>query len=299
MRGSEFADLKSFVAVAERASFSRAAADLNVTPSALSQTVRQLERRLGARLLNRTTRSVALTDAGAKLHERMRVLFTQFDDVIAETAGPAGLPSGRVRISLPRAALAGFVLPILGDFHRAYPQIELEIAVDDVPVDIVAGHYDAGIRLGESVEKDMIAVKLSGEFRAAIIGGADYLAQRGEPIHPSDLSSHACIRFRWPGSGAIYHWEFDEDGRTFEVMVDGPLIVNDVSLMVAAAVDNVGLAYVLESDAQPALAAGKVRPLLTPYCAPFPGFYLYHSTSRQMPPALRALIDFLIERRKS
>ncbi|RDJ27301.1 LysR family transcriptional regulator [Bosea caraganae] len=291
MRGSEFADLKAFCAVAEESSFARAAARLGVSASALSQTVRGLEERLDVRLLNRTTRSVTMTQAGAALFERVSPLFGAFAAALVDLGQFRAEPAGAVRINAPRVVVQHLIVPKLGAFQRAYPAIELEIAVENRITDIVAGRFDAGIRLGERLEKDMVAVRLGGELGMAVVASPDYLARHGAPATPQDLHRHACIRYRWPSDGTIYRWEFEREGEEFAVAVDGPLIVNDSELMIDAAIEGVGIAYLLDIQARAGLESGKLVSLLPEWTPRFPGFYLYHSGRRQRPPTLQAFID--------
>lgn len=293
MRGSDFAELKAFAAVAEAASFSRAARHLGVSPSALSQTLRGLEERLGVRLLNRTTRSVGPTEAGERLLDRLRPLFAEFDQAVQEVNRFRDTPAGRLRITVPRLAAALFVGPMLGRFHRAHPGVELEVVVDDTITDIVAGRFDAGIRLGETLERDMVAVPLTGVLELAAVASPDYLAEHGVPATPADLARHRCIRFRWPGGGDLYRWEFERDGRGFEAAVEGPLVVSDTQLMLQAALGGVGIAYMLDCQVRPDIEAGRLQRVLRDWSPRFPGFYLYHPGRRQMPPALRAFIEAL------
>jgi DNA-binding transcriptional LysR family regulator len=293
MRGSDYAELRAFAAVAEAASFSRAAKRLGVSPSALSQTLRGLEERLGVRLLNRTTRSVTPTEAGERLLDRLRPLFTEFDQAVQEVNRFRDAPAGRLRINVPRFAAAHLVGPVLGRFHRAHPGVELEVVVDDTITDIVAGRFDAGIRLGETLQRDMVAVPLTGSLELAAVATPDYFAEHGVPDSPADLHRHRCLRFRWPGGGDLYRWEFEQGGQEVVLAVDGPLVVNDAALMLQAALGGVGIAYLLDRQAQADVAAGRLRRVLRDWSPRFPGFYLYHPGRRQMPPALRAFIDVL------
>ncbi|WP_225772767.1 LysR family transcriptional regulator [Inquilinus sp. Marseille-Q2685] len=293
MRGSDFAELKAFAAVAEAASFSRAARRLGVSPSALSQTLRGLEGRLGVRLLNRTTRSVTPTEAGERLLDRLRPLFAEFDQAVEEVNRFRDAPAGRLRINVPRLAAALFVGPVLGRFHHAHPGVELEVVVDDTITDIVAGRFDAGIRLGETLERDMVAVPLTGALELAAVATPDYFAEHGVPKTPADLHRHRCLRFRWPGGGDLYRWEFEKGGQEVSLAVDGPLVVNDTALMLQAAFGGAGIAYLLDCQAQADVEAGRLQRVLRDWSPRFPGFYLYHPGRRQMPPALRAFIEVL------
>jgi DNA-binding transcriptional LysR family regulator len=293
MRGSEFADLRSFAAIVEHGSFARAAANLGVSPSALSQTIRGLETRLGVRLLNRTTRSVAPTDAGTRLLERLQPAMAEFDAAVADLKATRGTPSGLLRINCPRTAAIHVLGPLIGPFLRAYPEITLDIVTEEKLVDIVATRFDAGIRLGEKVEQDMVAVKLGGELEMLVVGSPDYFAQHGKPKNPRDLKAHRCLNTRWPTDGSLYRWEFERGTEELEAAVTGPLIVNEPELAVQAAVDGVGLAFLFRYQVQVALAAGKLVAVLKEWTPPFPGFYLYYPSRRQMPPALRAFVDFI------
>ena len=293
MRGSEFADLRSFAAIVEHGSFARAAANLGVSPSALSQTIRGLETRLGVRLLNRTTRSVAPTDAGTRLLERLQPAMAEFDAAVADLKATRGTPSGLLRINCPRTAAIHVLRPLIGPFLKAYPEITLDIVTEEKLVDIVATRFDACIRLGEKVEQDMVAVKLGGELEMLVVGSPDYFAQHGKPKSPRDLKAHRCLNTRWPTDGSLYRWEFERGAEELEAAVTGPLIVNEPELAVQAAVDGVGLAFLFRYQVQAALAAGKLVAVLKEWTPPFPGFYLYYPSRRQMPPALRAFVDFI------
>lgn len=214
MRGSDFAELKAFAAVVERESFARAADHLGFSPSALSQTIRQLETRLGVRLLNRTTRSVAPTSAGARLYERIVPVIQELDEAVAEAVEATGRTAGTLRINTLSMAADKLIAPRLGRFHRAYPQVVLDIVIDDGLSDIVAGRFDAGIRGGERLEKDMIAIRLTPDVEMTAVASPDYLAHHGEPKTPADLHRHVCINWRFPGSGAIYRWGFEKRARS-------------------------------------------------------------------------------------
>lgn len=293
MRGAEFADLAAFVAVAEQRSFRRAAARLGLSPSALSHAMRALEERLGAKLLNRTTRSVALTEAGSQLLARLAPAFGEIAGAIEDVNAFRQSPSGTVRLNAPRLAAHLVLAPAFGRFTRAYPDVHLEVEEDDRFTDIVARGFDAGIRFGEHVERDMVAVRISPDLRAAIVASPHYFEQRLRPITPHDLKDHACIRFRQMASGALYRWEFERTVEKLDVVVDGPLTLDDPDLMIAAALDGVGLAYAIEARIADHLAAGRLVRVLEDWCPPFPGFYLYYPSRRQLSAAMRALTDFL------
>jgi len=293
MRGSEFADLRAFAAIVEHGSFARAAAHLGVSPSALSQTIRGLETRLGVRLLNRTTRSVAPSAAGTRLLERLAPAMAEFDAAVADVKAIRGTPSGLLRINCPRTAALHVLGPLIGPFLKAYPEITLDIMTEERLVDIVAGRFDAGIRLGEKVEQDMVAVKFGGELEMMVVGAPDYFARHGKPKTPRDLQAHRCINTRWPTDGSLYRWEFERGAEKLEAAVTGPLIVNEPDVAVQAAVYGVGLAFLFRYQVQSQLAAGKLVHVLKDWSPPFPGFYLYYPSRRQMPSSLRAFVDFL------
>jgi DNA-binding transcriptional LysR family regulator len=293
MRGGEFADLRAFAAIAEHGSFARAAAHLGVSPSALSQTIRGLETRLGLRLLNRTTRSVAPSDAGSRLLERLVPAMAEFDAAVADVKAQAGTPSGLLRINCPRTAAIHVLGPLIGPFLEAYPEITLDIVTEERLVDIVAQRFDAGIRLGEKVEQDMVAVKLGGDIEMLVVGSPDYFAKHAKPKTPRDLKAHRCINTRWPTDGSLYRWEFERGAEKLEAAVTGSLIVNEPEVAVQAAIDGIGLVYLFRYQIQAALTAGKLIPVLKDWTPPFPGFYLYYPSRRQMPPALRAFVDFI------
>ncbi|BAB48923.1 LysR family transcriptional regulator [Mesorhizobium japonicum] len=297
MRGSEFTELKAFSAIVEEGSFVRAAARLRVSPPALSQSIRQLEARVGVRLLNRTTRSVSATAAGDALFSRLAVAFGELESAIADVHAARDRPAGSLRINVPRVAAMRFIAPILGDFQRAYPDIALTVIVDDTLADIVEGRFDAGIRLGERLEKDMVAVKLSEDLQMAAVAAPAYLENRAIPRHPQELHQHQCIKFEWPGGGNLYRWEFARGRRALEIAIEGSLTVNDTELMLNAVLDGVGIAYMFEYQVRPWIEQGRLVRFLEAWSPSFPGFYLYHPSSRHVPPALRAFIDFMRARR--
>jgi DNA-binding transcriptional LysR family regulator len=285
-------DLSAFVAVATHRSFSRAAAELGLSPSALSHTVRGLEERMDLRLLNRTTRSVAPTEAGERLLERLRPALRDIADALEDANVFRDKPAGRLRLNVPRSAAVLLLAPVITRFVQTYPEMQLEIATEGRFVDIVAAGFDAGVRFGESVERDMVAVRISDDLRMAVVGSPDYLRTHTRPRKPHDLTDHACIRFRLPG-GSLYRWEFEKAGEAMEVEVDGPLILGDQELMLSAAIDGAGLAIVLERHARPHLRAGRLKRVLADWCPPFPGYFLYYPSRRQVPAGLRAFIDMM------
>jgi DNA-binding transcriptional LysR family regulator len=288
----------AFARVAQLASFSKAAATLGVSPSALSQTIRALEARLGIRLLNRTTRRVGVTEAGALFLQRILPALEQFTTAFSELDELRGTPAGTLRVSLPRTAMTTVVAPVLRDFCNAYPQIRLELIADDRFVDLIGEGFDAGIRLGERLAQDMVAVRATREQRIAVVGSPEYFERHPPPLQPADLHRHRCLRFRFT-SGVIYRWEFGRAGQEFEIDVDGPLICNDNALMQVAAKQGVGLAHLMEDLVREDLASGALVRVLGDWCPPFPGFYLYYPSRAQTPLKLRVLIDFLAARLSS
>jgi DNA-binding transcriptional LysR family regulator len=293
-RGSDYASFVTFMAVSRERSFRRAAETLGLSPSALSHTIRLLEARLGTRLLNRTTRSVALTQAGQLLLDRLLPAFSSIDDAVAAIEAYRTKPAGTVRINAPRMAALMVLAPILGRFARTFPDIHLEIIVDDGLVDIVSKGFSAGIRLGEHLHQDMVAVAVTPELRAVVAGSPAYFASRLPPMTPTDLMHHECINYRLVTSGTIYRWEFERAGESMEIAVNGPLTVDDADIMLAAALDGVGLAVLIQDQIMHHVAEGRLICVLEDWSPAFPGFYLYYPAGRQMPAALRAFIDFLV-----
>ncbi|HEY4213723.1 MAG TPA: LysR family transcriptional regulator [Steroidobacteraceae bacterium] len=297
MRGSEFAELKAFAAVVERASFARAADHLGLSASALSQTIRQLETRLGVRLLNRTTRSVAPTAPGRRLHERIAPMILEMDAAVAEAVADTARTAGTLRINTLGMAAKKIIAPRLGRFHRAHPDVVLDIVIDDGLSDIVAGRFDAGIRVGERLEKDMIAVRLTPDVKMLALASSDYLERRGEPKTPADLHRHACINWRFPGSGRLYRWQFEKKGKKVEIAVEGPLISNHQDVVLEAALQGLGILYAYDYDrVEEAMVRGRLNRILADWSLTSPGLYLYYSNRRHPQPALRAFIDCLLDR---
>ena len=291
MLREDLSALSAFVAVAEERSFTRAARQLGVSPSAMSHAVRGLEERVGVRLLSRTTRSVAPTEAGQHLLARLRPAMGEVSEALDQISGLRDKPAGHVRLLVPRLAVP-VLAPKLGRLAREYPDILLDITTDDSRRDIVAGGFDAGIHFGEYIEKDMIAVRVSPDHRPAIVGSPGYFKSRPQPKSPRDLLKHRCINFRH-GSAGLYRWEFEKGRKSLSVAVNGPLIVDDVALVLYAALDGVGLAFVSDDLAAPHLASGALVRVLEPWCQPYPGFFLYYPSRRQHPAALTALIAVL------
>jgi DNA-binding transcriptional LysR family regulator len=298
MRGSEFAELKAFAAVVERASFARAAGHLGLSASALSQTIRQLETRLAVRLLDRTTRSVAPTPAGARLYERIMPMLQEFDAAVAETVASSGRTAGTLRINALSLAASTIIAPRLGRFHQQHPDVVLDIVIDDRLTDIVAGRFDAGIRVGERLEKDMIAVRLTRDVEMLAVAAPDYLARRGEPRTPADLHQHSCINWRLPGSGNIHRWQLTKRGKTIELSVSGALICNQQEIAFEGALQGLGILYAHDDTRiREWIALGHLKRVLSDWSTTVPGLFLYYSSRRNPEPALRALIDCLLDQR--
>ena len=292
MPRESLAALSVFATVAARRSFRAAARDLELSPSAVSHAVSALEARLGTRLLARTTRSVAPTEAGQALLAQLAPALGEIDAALLRAAESGARPSGLVRITVPRSAIEPLFLPRAAAFAAAYPEITLELHGDDGLIDIVAEGYDAGLRFGESLDADMVAVRFGpAKQRMIVVAAPALLAARGTPRHPRDLVDYPCIALRFSG-GRLYRWELEKDGETIEVAITGPLILNDNRLVLEAAAAGIGLGFVLEHTALDALATGAIVSVLDDWCPPFPGFFLYYPSRRQMRPALRAFIDF-------
>jgi DNA-binding transcriptional LysR family regulator len=294
MRLNQLDGLLAFWKVAEHRGFSAAAAALEVSPSALSQAIRHLEARLGTRLLNRTTRSVSLTEAGEAYLSRIGPALGDVLDAGELLHELQGRPSGLLRINAARISIAMVLQPLLAGFLRAQPDVQIELSSDEGFVDIVEKGFDAGIRLGESVQKDMVAVPLGGPVTVAIVGSPDYFKRHRAPKHPSDLVRHDCVRFRFPGSGAVYKWELTVDDRIVEYEVGGSLTISDSLFTVEAAMDGVGLAYTFEQLALPHIRAKKLKRVLSDFSPTFPGFYLYYPSRRQQPSKLKAFVEYAL-----
>jgi DNA-binding transcriptional LysR family regulator len=294
MRRPELGEMNAFVAVSERRSFAKAAVQLGISRSRLSETIRGLEDRLGVRLLNRTTRSVAPTAAGERLLTRLRPLLDDFDAVLDSINAFRDKPAGLLRLTVPPPAANLILAPLLSRFFAQYPAIDLEISVDSALTDIVAGHFDAGMRPGERVERDMIAVRVGEAVRGVIVAAPDYLARHPRPMTPRDLKTHSCIRFRFP-SGVIAPWQFEKKGKQVEVAVEGRLTVNDPELAIRAALDGVGVLYTGLGYAAPEIKAGRLVPLLEDWRTGSAAFFLYYPSRRQVPLPLQAFIAFLRE----
>lgn len=284
-----------FLSVAQHRSFRRAAAELGVTPSAVSQAVRALEARIGAALFIRTTRSVSLTEAGERFLSRAK---PAFEELVAASEVARGLgqrPAGLLRLSVPRAVVPILLEPLIGSFCQAYPEVEVEIAASEELIDIAAEGFDAGIRLGQFVAADMVAVPLTPPFRLIIVGSPTYFTGRSYPEQVDDLRQHACLRWR-RSNGAIAPWSFNDDGRAIEIAVSGPLIARDFPTLLGAAVEGIGLAQLPEPMVAEGLKAGKLAHVLEPFAPVIPGVFLYYPSRRQIMPKLRAFIDHVKNR---
>jgi DNA-binding transcriptional LysR family regulator len=294
MRRDDLVDLNAFLAVAAERSFTRAAARLGTSQSALSHAVRRLETRLGVRLLARTTRSVSPTEAGDRLLETLR---PAFDEIDAELAGLSELrdkPAGNIRITTGDHAAETILWPALAGLLADFPDIRVELVLDIGFTDIIAQRFDAGVRLGESVARDMIAVRIGPDMRMAVVAAPSYLARKKKlPSTPQDLADHDCINLRMPTLGGLYAWEFEKGGRELRVRVEGQLVFNDVRLIRRAAIDGFGLAYLFEDQVEPDIAAGRLVRLLDDWCDPFPGYHLYYPSRRQQSPAFALLAEAL------
>jgi DNA-binding transcriptional LysR family regulator len=287
--------IEAFLSVAQHRSFRRAAAQLGVTPSAISQAIRALERRVGATLFLRTTRSVGLTEAGERFLSRAKPAFEELA-AASEAARDLGTrPAGLLRLSVPRAVVPLVLEPLIASFCRAYPEIEVEIAASEEMVDLAAQGFDAGIRLGQLISPDMVAVRLTPPFPFVVVGSPDYLRGRTRPERIDDLRGHACLRMR-RSNGSIAPWPFVVGNKMIEVAVSGPLIAHDYSTIVGAAIQGVGLAYVPRPLAEAPIAQGRLKALLTSFAISTPGVFLYHHGKRQALPKLRAFIDHVTQR---
>jgi DNA-binding transcriptional LysR family regulator len=285
--------LVAFWKVAEHCGFTAAAADLAVSPSALSQAIRQLETRLGVRLLNRTTRSVSLTEAGQAYLKRIGPALGQVIDAGDELHVLQGRPSGILRLNAARASIALVLRPLLEGFLRENPNVQLELTHDEGFINIVEKGFDAGIRFGESIDRDMVAVPIGGPVAVAVVASPEYLRRVPAPRHPDELVRHNCVRLRFAATGAIYKWEFEVDGRLVEYEVGGNLIISDTTFSIDAALEGIGLAYTFEQFAQPHIKAKRLKRVLTAFSPTFPGFYLYYPSRHDQPSKLKALIEYV------
>jgi len=293
MARNNFNDLIAFRVIALERSFTRAAAQMGVSTSALSHTMRGLEERLGIRLLNRTTRTVVPTQAGERL---LVAVGTLFDGVEAELTSLSELrdkPSGTIRITTSAHAAKTILEPALIPLLAKYPDLKVELSADAGFVDIVAERFDAGVRLGETVAQDMIAVRIGPDMRMAAAASPTYFERHAPPLVPHDLASHNCINLRFPTYGGLYAWEFEKEGRALNVRVDGQMIVNDTTIALQAAMDGLGIAYITDDQVQPLIAQGRLVRVLEDWCPPFPGYHLYYPSRRQHSSGFVALIEAL------
>ncbi|WP_333992223.1 LysR family transcriptional regulator [Burkholderia orbicola] len=297
MRRPNLAELEAFAAVAEARSFRGAAAERGVSASALSQTIRKLEERIGVRLLNRTTRSVAPTEAGEQLLRRLRMALREVAEAVDDIDDYRRKPTGTVRINAPAPAIEFVLAPLAKAFLDEYPDVSLELISDAAKIDIVDGGFDAGVRFGEELARDMIAVPLGRPLRYVVIGAPAYFEHHGIPSAPDDLLRHACIRQRFPG-GTIFAWHFSRDEREVTIVPEGRLTVNDAHQVVRAVRDGTGLGWVIEDYAQPFLKSGELAQVLDDWCPRIPAWYLYYPGRRQMPSAMRAFVDFVTKKTK-
>ena len=292
MRSSDYAELRAFAAVVRQGSFTRAAERLGVSPSALSQTIRALEDRLGQRLLNRTTRSVAPSAAGQALAERLLPVLDDLDRVVDAALAEAGEVSGPLRLNVLRVAIPPLA-ELLPGFLARHPRVTVQVEASDALVDIVAQGFDAGIRLAERLEGDMIAVPFGGPLRVAVVAAPSYLAGRDLPLHPRDLERHECLVSLAPSTGTPYRWELDKDGVELRIPVTGRLVGSDLRMRLAACLAGVGIGYFFETEVAEAIVDGRLVRLLEDWTPPFPGCYLYYPSRRNQSPPLRAFIDYL------
>lgn len=293
-----FSETSAFLAVIEQRSFTKAAKQLGLSPPRVSELVRSLEERLGVRLVARTTRSVAPTAAGERLHERLRPVLDDYRAALEETNVFRSKPAGLLRLTVARPAADAVLKPAMPGFLAAYPDISLEISVESTRIDIVAGRFDAGIRPGGLLARDMVAVRVADDFPRPVVAAPAYLAKRSRPATPDDLAVHDCIRLRMP-DGSILPWRFRAKGRPLEVQVDGRLIVDDISMAVRAAVDGVGLLQLPFGSLAPELAARRLVTLLDDFTPPTDGFFAYYPSRRQIRPPLKALLDYLRKARRA
>jgi DNA-binding transcriptional LysR family regulator len=288
-----FDELAAFAAVARERSFTRAGAKLGVSPSALSQTIKGLEGRLGVRLLTRTTRSVAPTEAGERLLQTIAPRFEEIEQALVALAELRERPAGTIRITAGEHAARSVLQPALARLLPDYPDIRVEIVVDYGLVDIVAEGFDAGVRLGEQVAKDMIALRIGPDMRMVVVGAPTYFERRERPLTPQDLTDHNCINMRLPTYGGLFAWEFEKDGREVNVRVDGQLVFNTLRQRLDSALQGLGLAYMPEDVAAPCIASGDLIRVLEDWCPPFSGYHLYYPSRRHASPAFSLLVEAL------
>lgn len=297
MAHRDFNDLLAFVLVAREGSFTRAAAQFGVSQSALSHTIRRLESRLGLRLLTRTTRSVSPTEAGERLLQTVGPRLDEIEEEVSALSELRDKPAGTIRITTAEHAAHSVLWPKLAKFLPNYPDIKVEINVDYTMTDIVAQRFDAGVRLGDQVAKDMIAVRIGPDLRIAVVGSPAYFAQRPPPEAPKDLTTHNCINLRLPTHGQLLLWDFEKSGQALNVRTEGQLVFNSSSAILRAALEGFGLAFVPEDMAEPHLGKGRLMRVLEDWCQPYPGYHLYYPNRRQSSPAFRLVVEALRYRR--
>ncbi|MDC7747153.1 LysR family transcriptional regulator [Rhizobium binxianense] len=293
MRHGDFSELAAFIAVAEAGSFTRASAKLGLSQSAVSYSVRMLEQKLGVRLISRTTRSLSLTDAGDRMLRSLRPAFEHIESEIAAVTALRDKPAGTIRITTFRHAARTVLWPVITKFLAEYPDIDVEVSVDEGLTDIVASRFDAGIRVGEQVQKDIVAVRISPDLRMAVVGSPSYFAKRKIPQTPRDLGEHRGVSYRQTTGGGLYAWEFERDGEELQVRMNGPLIINDGEMLEAAALDGLALAYTFESQVAQYINDGRLIRVLDDWCQPFSGYHLYYPSRRQHTAAFALLVEAL------
>ena len=298
-RGDGFSGLSEFLAVAKHASFRAAAAELGVTPAAVSQAIRTLETKTGLVLFQRTTRRVGLTEAGEKLLARVRPAAAEIAGAFEAISELRDRPTGLLRLSVPRVAVPLVIEPVLANFRRAYPDVSVDIDVNDGAIDLTTNNLDAGIRIGEMVERDMIAVRLTPDLRWSVLGAPAYFAARGRPRTPEELTRHECIRYRFLTAGSVYRWEFVRNGREFSVDAPGGVTLNDGTLMMKCALRGMGLIYTADLFAAREVAARELEAVLDEFLPTSPGLFLYFPARTQTQPKLRAFIDMMTADKRS
>jgi len=293
MDGAEFTQLKAFIAVCDERAFGRAATRLAISPSALSRLVRTLESRLGVRLLNRTTRSVGMTEAGGALYERLKPMMKGIDEAVVAVGAHQKEPKGLVRVNLPSVAAQIAILPRLQEFRTVYPEVRLDLVIDNEITDVVAEGFDAGVRIGGQISRDMVTVRITRDLRMAVVGAPSYFANKPPLQTPADLKDHFCLTYKWKGTGSLYPWRFEGADGVIDVDVENVLTVNDTDLLLSAARQGLGLAYLIDDLVRPFLENKQLIRVLEPFCKVFPGFYLYYSERAHMPASVRAFVDFM------
>jgi DNA-binding transcriptional LysR family regulator len=290
---AEFSEIRAFLAVADERNFRRAATRLKISPSALSRTIRTLEERLGVRLLTRTTRSVALTEAGQSLQTQIQPLIAGMDEAVRQVGAFQESAKGTVRINLPRVAATVAIMPKLAGFLSAYPDVRLDLVIDNDMTDVVAQGFDAGIRAGHRVGQDMVAIRLTPDFRMAVVGAPSYFDEQTPPAAPHELAGHRTLTYKWEKNGTAFPWTFEGPQGRVSVAVEDVLTLNDTDLLLSAALRGIGIAFLAETVVRPHLASGDLVRVLDEWCEPVPGFHLYYPNRANMPAALRAFVDYM------